>query len=181
MERLNHFPGRERPVKATTNEIAGAVAAVIQDRTNKLIADLESRGFAQHYPERFSTLAFAAECLLFQAFPMDVIIAAEFGPHSDAIREHLANNLFEIVASKGLSRRDADEFHRLRETRFAEYIVALRSAGGGQGLERLADVAWDRISEGKARPFTSHFTLFLSTSLAFRFFKGMTTKYEVVR
>ena len=100
----------ERPTKATIQDIARAVATAIHENTTRLIHDLLGRGeiriqrpFAN--PDRPTTLAFGIECLFFSAFPLDVIIATEFGPHSDRIRSTLAVSLFELAQNMGLSRQ----------------------------------------------------------------------------
>jgi len=176
----------ERPIKATIEEIARALALYIQENTRSLINDLLGRGeihiqqpFAN--PDRPTTLAFGIECLLFSAFLLGMVIRAEFGSHGDRIRNTLAGSLFELAQNMGLSRQYADDFDRLRDTTFEEYGDVLKRGDGSQAsFEELARLAWSRISGGEPQRATSHFILFANLMATLGSFKGFGARHTVV-
>jgi len=62
----------------TVAEIAENFAGMIGPNTDKLMVELRGQGRLEECaPGRASTLDFVSECLLFEAFPIDVIVAKE--------------------------------------------------------------------------------------------------------
>lgn len=141
--------------RMTVAEIAEEFAAFIGLSTDRLMADLRKQrvGLLRRLlpSTRANTLDFVAECLLFAAFPVDVITAKEFGTQSQTIRERVFRRLFEILRNSFVVSEDRhllaeSNFNDLVDTRLTEYASAWGSAPGSQGLERLGALAWKRIS-----------------------------------
>lgn len=88
-------------------------------------------------PEHQAT--FMGECLIFTAFPVDVIICAEFGTHADVIRDKLRRQLFRALqyVLDTLPEEHVAQFDTHVEARFSDYTKVWASAQGGQGLERI--------------------------------------------
>lgn len=166
--------------KTTTGQITEVFGALISEWTRRLITELEARGFAGQEPERFGTLMFVIECLLFEAFPIDVIIVEEGGSYSNIIREKLRRYLLERLHDLGMSREWDVEFEILLATRFSEYFEAWKSAESGRALERLAAIAWERILGKKEPNYQFQLDLAMRVVATFRYFREILSKFEVV-
>lgn len=181
MGRLNRFLQQERPERRTIPEIAEILSAAIALATDRLIHDLETQGIAKLAPDRTNSVAFPAECLLLQAFPMDLIIAAEFGSYRDLIREKVAHRLFELVKTQGMPSEAEVEFHEVRVARFIEYAEALGSAEDGRALERLGAVAWENILGRREPHLIFQLLLAVTVTAMLKSYKGISAKFTVVQ
>lgn len=166
--------------KATPGGIAQAFVGKVAKGHDELIFQLRGRGFDREEPERFRQLEFAIECLLFEAFPVDVVISDEFGRYSDTIRREFAVGVVDLMQGMAPSHVPEVELHTLRAARFFEYSEVLRSGEGGQTLQRLGIIAWERIL-GRSDPRASMWFLLVVRAVAtFKFFKGFGAKFEMI-
>ncbi|MGH7403885.1 MAG: hypothetical protein ACREKQ_15755 [Candidatus Rokuibacteriota bacterium] len=106
---------------------------------------IEEQGLSRADRKRFESEACILECLLFEWFLRDIVVAAEFGRHTDTIRQTLAKRLAGDLDRSGLSPAVLLDFARLRRERFAEYWET--AAGAGISLQALGTLAWCRIAD----------------------------------
>ena len=141
VERLWRNDGR---VKATPSRVATLLADSVTRSTNLLRVRLDAELHSRDDRKRFESEACVLECLLFEWFLRDLIVAVEFGRHATALREALANRLAGDLDRSGLSPAVLLDFTRLRHERFAEYEEA---AGVSISLQTLGNLAWRRIAD----------------------------------
>lgn len=132
-------------VKATPAGVAASLAEGVTRSTNLLRIRLQEQGLARADRKRFESEACILECLLFEWFLRDIVIAVEFGRHTGAIRRALAGRLALDLDRSELSPAVLLDLERLRRERFAEYREAM--GGGGISLQTLGEVAWLRITD----------------------------------
>ena len=99
--------------------------------------------------EYLGSLACFIECLMFEWFITDVMVASEFEAHGEAIRSKLGTYLFRGLELSSSTNLGWGKFERHHMARFSEYLHAWGSEEGGRGLQRLAALAWCRISESE--------------------------------
>jgi|RhiMetdeSRZDD1v2_1073273.scaffolds.fasta_scaffold124805_3 hypothetical protein len=134
----------DQRVKATPTRIAATLAEGVTRSTNVLRIRLQEEGFACADHKRFESEACILECLLFEWFLRDIVVAVEFGRHTDTLRQVLAKRLARDLDRTGLSPAVLLDFARLRRERFDEY----RSATGVSiSLQSLGTLAWRRITD----------------------------------
>lgn len=141
IERLWRDDGR---VKATPARVAASLADGVTRSTNLLRIRLEEQGLSRADRKRFESEACILECLLFEWFLRDIVVALEFGRHTDTIRQTLAKRLAGDLDRSGLSPAVLLDFARLRRERFAEYREAV---GVSTSLQALGTLAWCRIAD----------------------------------
>ncbi len=141
IERFWRDDGR---VKATPARVAASLAEGVTRSTNLLRIRLEEQGLSRADRKRFESEACILECLLFEWFLRDIVVAVEFGRHTDSIRRTLAKRLTEDLDRSGLSPAVLLDFARLHRERFAEYREA---AGLSISLQALGTLAWHRIAD----------------------------------
>ncbi len=141
IERLWRDDGR---AKATPARVAASLAEGVTRSTNLLRIRLEEQGLSRADRKRFESEACILECLLFEWFLRDIVVAVEFGRHTDTIRQTLARRLAGDLDRSGLSPAVLLDFARLRRERFAEYREA---AGVSMSLQALGTLAWHRIAD----------------------------------
>ncbi len=83
VERLWRDDGR---VKATPAGVAASLAGGVTRSTNLLRVRLEEQGVSRADRKRFESEACILECLLFEWFLRDIVVALEFGRHTDTIQ-----------------------------------------------------------------------------------------------
>jgi hypothetical protein len=147
----------DQRVKATPTWVAASLAEGLTRSTNLLRIRLQEQGFAHADRKRFESEACILECLLFEWFLRDIVVAVEFGRHTDTIRQTLAKRLAGDLDRSGLSPAVLLDFARLHRERFAEYREAL---GAGISLQVLGERAWLRIAD-TAEP-SDRMTMFLA-------------------
>jgi len=134
----------DQRIKATPSRIAASLAEGVTRSTNVLRIRLQEEGFAHADHKRFESEACILECLLFEWFLRDIVVAVEFGRHTDTVRHGLAKRLAHDLDRTGLSPAVLLDFSRLRRERFDEY----RSATGVSiSLQSLGTLAWRRIAD----------------------------------
>ena len=141
VERLWRDDGR---VKATPAGVAASLAAGVTRSTNLLRVGLEEQGLSRADRKRFESEACILECLLFEWFLRDIVVALEFGRHTNTIQQALAKRLAADLDRSGLSPAVLLDFTRLRRERFAEYRDAV---GVSISLQALGTLAWRRIAD----------------------------------
>ena len=134
----------DQRVKATPTRIAATLAAGVTRSTNVLRVRLQEEGFAYADHKRFDSEACILECLLFEWFLRDIVVAVEFGRHTDTLRQVLAKRLAHDLDRTGLSPAVLLDFARLRRERFDEYR---RATGVSMSLQSLGTLAWRRIAD----------------------------------
>jgi hypothetical protein len=171
---FEHESGR---VRATPAGIAASLAEGIIRGTNSLRARLEEQGFPSSDPKRFNSEACVLECVLFEWFLRDLLISAEFGRHTNAIRKALTGRLLIDLQRSGLSPAclmDVDQRHRQR---FSEYAQALEASSS---LQALGALAWLRIL-GSDEPSDRMTMLFgVRATANLRALQGMARRYTVI-
>ena len=172
---VDRLLGRESRVKATSTQIADDIAATVAQLTDRLITDLRKTRPPQ------DEAVFRLECLILTAFPLDVILRAEFGTHSDEIRSKLQERLFVAFQSVGeLPMRKFPDFSAHFEQRASEYMAAWKSAEAGSGQRRLGRVAGQAIyGPDAAFGINEMFACSSLVAVTFKSFKGFSSKYEV--
>jgi len=134
----------DQRVKATPTRVAASLADGITRSTNLLRIRLQEEGFAHTDHKRFDSEACILECLLFEWFLRDIVVAVELGRHTDTVRRALAKRFAEDLDRTGLSPAVLLDFSRLRRERFAEYR---RATGVSISLQALGTLAWRRIAD----------------------------------
>ena len=134
----------DQRVKATPTRVAASLAEGVIRSTNLLRIRLQEEGFAQASQKRFESEACILECLLFEWFLRDVVVAVEFGRHTETVRQSLAKRLANDLDRTGLSPAVLLDLARLRRERFAEYRAA---TGVSISLQALGALAWRRIAD----------------------------------
>jgi hypothetical protein len=141
VQRLWRDDGR---VKATPAGVAASLAEGVTRSTNLFRVRLEEQGLSRADRKRFESEACILECLLFEWFLRDIVVALEFGRHTDTIQQALAKRLVADLDRSGLSPAVLLDFTRLRRERFPEYREA---AAASVSLQALGMLAWRRIAD----------------------------------
>jgi hypothetical protein len=134
----------DQRVKATPGRVAASLSEGIIRSTNLLRIRLLEQAASRADRKRFESEACILECLLFEWFLRDVVVAVEFGRHTDAIRKALGGRLTRDMDRSGLSPAVLLDFTRLQRERFDEYRNAL---GASISLQVLGHEAWLRIAD----------------------------------
>ena len=95
----------DQRVKATPGRVAAALSEGIIRSTNLLRVRLLEQAASRVDRKRFESEACILECLLFEWFLRDVIVAVELGRHTNVIRKALGERLTRDMDRSGLSRR----------------------------------------------------------------------------
>ena len=139
----NPYSGRgDGRVRATPSGIAASLAEGIIQGTNVLRERLKEQQFPSRDPKRFESDECIVQCLLFERFLRDLVIAAELGRHRGAIDKALAVRLRTDLERSELSPACLMDFDRLHRHRFDEYWKAFEATAS---LQELGAVAWLRI------------------------------------
>ena len=174
IERLWRDDGR---VKATPARVAASLAEGVTRSTNLLRIRLEEQGLSRADRKRFESEACILECLLFEWFLRDLVVAVEFGRHADTIRKALGGRLTRDLDRSGLSPAVLLDFARLHRERFAEYREAL---GAGISLQVLGERAWLRIADTDEP--SDRMTMFLAmrATAELQALRGLGKRYTVI-
>ena len=174
VERLWRNDGR---VKATPARVATLLADSVTRSTNLLRVRLEAELHSRDDRKRFESEACVLECLLFEWFLRDLIVAVEFGRHADAVRRSLAKQLTKDLDESELSPAVLLDFERLHRERFAEYRDAL---GASTSLQAFGAVAWQHIADTD-QPI-DRMTMLLATraTAELRMLRGLGKRYWVI-
>jgi hypothetical protein len=167
----------DQRVKATPARIAASLADGVTRSTNLLRIRLQEQGFSRRDRKRFESEACILECLLFEWFLRDIIVALEFGRHADTIRDALAKRLAGDLDRSGLSPAVLLDFARLHRERFAEYREA---AGASISLQDLGTLAWARIADTDEP--SDRMTMFLAmrATAELQALRGLGKRYIVI-
>ena len=166
-----------RRVRATPTGIAASLAEGIIKSTNILRTRLEEQGFPSSDPKRFASEACILECVLFEWFLHELVISAEFGRHSSAIRKALGGRLLMDLERSGLSPTCLIHFHRLHLRRFAEYLQAFEATSS---LQSLGAFAWLRIVGDQEPSDRMTMLLALRATAKLRALQGLARRYAVI-
>jgi hypothetical protein len=174
IERLWRDDGR---VKATPARVAASLAEGVTRSTNLLRIRLEEQGLSRADRKRFESEACILECLLFEWFLRDLVVAVEFGRHADTIRKALGGRLTRDLDRSGLSPAVLLDFARLHRERFAAYREAL---GAGISLQVLGERAWLRIADTDEP--SDRMTMFLAmrATAELQALRGLGKRYTVI-
>jgi len=142
MQWIERLWREDQRVKATPGRVAASLSEGIIRSTNLLRIRLLEQASSRADRKRFESEACILECLLFEWFLRDVVVAVEFGRHTDAIRKALGERLTRDMDRSGLSPAVLLDFGRLQRERFDEYRNAL---GASISLQVLGQEAWLRI------------------------------------
>ena len=173
----NSYSGRsDGHIRSTPSGIAASLAEGIIQGTNVLRARLKEEQFPSRDPKRFESDACIVECVLFEWFLRDLVIAAEFGRHRGAIGKALALRLRTDLERSGLSPACLMDFDPLHSRRFAEYWHAFEATSS---LQELGAVAWLRIV-GSDEP-SERMTMLLAVraTAKLRALQGLGRRYTV--
>jgi hypothetical protein len=96
---------KDQRVKATPGRVAASASEGIIRSTNLLRIRLLEQASSRADRKRFESEACILECLLFEWFLRDVVVAVEFGRHTDAIRRALGERLTCDMDRSGSPRR----------------------------------------------------------------------------
>lgn len=122
------------------------------------------------------------ESLIFSAFPFDVILCKEFGPHGDIVRERLRQRLFVSLQHVlvGLKNEHFMEFDAHLQARRNEYITTWRKADTGRGLEQLGRAAAQAIYGSEIVGVIAIMACSVQAEATFDSFNGFSAKYEIL-
>jgi hypothetical protein len=174
IERLWRDDGR---VKATPARVARLLADGVTRSTNLLRVRLQEQGFAETDRKRFESEACILECLLFEWFLRDLVVAVEFGRHAATIQDALARRVAGDLDWSGLSPAVLLDLQRLRRERFAEYREA---TGVRMSLQSLGATAWRRISDLEKPSDRMTMALAIRATAELRALRGLGKKYALV-
>jgi hypothetical protein len=134
----------DQRVKATPRRVAASLSEGIIRGTNLLRVRLLEQASSRADRKRFESEACILECLLFEWFLRDVVVAVECGRHTGMVRRALSERLTRDMDRSGLSPAVLLDFTRLQRERFDEYRQAL---GASISLQLLGQEAWRRIAD----------------------------------
>ncbi len=134
----------DQRVKATPGRLAASLSEGVIRSTNLLRIRLLEQASLRGDRKRLDSEACILECLLFEWFLRDVVVAVEFGRDTSVLRKALGTRLALDMDRSGLSPAVLLDFSRLRRERFGEYRNAL---GAGISLQVLGQQAWLRIAD----------------------------------
>jgi hypothetical protein len=174
----NSYSGRsDGHIRATPSGIAASLAAGIIEGTNVLRARLKEEQFPSRDPKRFESDECIVECVLFEWFLRDLVIAAEFGRHRSAISKALAGRLRTDLERSELSPACLMDFDRLHRQRFDEYWKAFDATAS---LQELGAVAWVRIVGGNEPSERMTMLLAVRATAKVRALQGLGRRYTVI-
>jgi len=174
----NSYSGRgDEHIRATPSGIAASLAKGIIEGTNVLRERLKEEQFSSRDPKRFESDECIVECVLFEWFLRDLVIAAEFGRHRSAINKALAVRLRTDLERSGLSPACLMDFDRLHRQRFDEYWKAFEATAS---LQELGAVAWLRIVGGDEPSDRMTMLLAVRATAKVRALQGLGKRYTVI-
>ena len=167
----------DQRVKTTPGRLAASLSEGIIRSTNLLRSRLLEQASARADRKRFESEACILECLLFEWFVRDVVVAVELGRHLSAIRKALDERLTRDMDRSGLSPAVLLDFARLHRERFDEYRDAL---GAGISLQVLGRQAWLRIAD--THEPSDRMTMFLAmrATAELQALRGLGRRYLVI-
>ena len=167
----------DQRVKATPARVAASLSDGVIRSTNLLRIRLLEEAFSRTDRKRFESEACILECLLFEWFLRDIVVAVEFGRHTEAIQRALDRRLTQDLDRSGLSPAVLLDFARLHRERFPEYREAL---GAGISLQVLGQRVWLRIAETDEP--SDRMTMFLAmrATAELRGLRGLGKRYILI-
>jgi hypothetical protein len=164
-------------VKATPAGVAASLAETVIESANALRTRLDEQGFSNSEPKRFNSDACVLECVLFEWFLRDLVIATEFGRHANPMSNALAERLLIELRGSSLSPACLSNFDELHHQRFGEYTQALKATSS---LQALGALAWLRIV-GSEKPSDRMTMLLASRATAeLSALRGLATRYTII-
>src|SRR5690349_20096633 len=115
----------DQRVMATPGRLAASLSEGVIRSTNLLRIRLLEQASLRGDRKRLDSEACILECLLFEWFLRDVVVAVEFGRDTSVLRKALGTRLALDMDRSGLSPAVLLDFSRLRRERFGEYRNAL--------------------------------------------------------
>ena len=167
----------DQRVKATPGRVAASLSEGIIRSTNLLRIRLLEQASSRADRKRFESEACILECLLFEWFLRDVVVAVEFGRHTDAIRRALGERLTRDMDRSGLSPAVLLDFARLQRERFDQYRDAL---GVSISLQVLGHEAWLRIADTHEPSDRLTMLLAMRATAQLQALRGLGRRYAVI-
>ncbi|HSE44983.1 MAG TPA: hypothetical protein VLA89_06610 [Gemmatimonadales bacterium] len=167
----------DQRVKATPGRVAASLSEGIIRSTNLLRIRLLEQASSNTDRKRFESEACILECLLFEWFLRDVVVAVEFGRHRNVIRKALGERLTRDMDRSGLSPAVLLDFARLHRERFDEYRNAL---GAGISLQVLGQEAWLRIADTDEPSDRMMMFLAMRATAELHALRGLGRRYVVI-
>jgi hypothetical protein len=167
----------DQRVKATPGRVAASLSDGIIRSTNLLRIRLLEQVSSRVDRKRFESEACILECLLFEWFLRDVVVAVEFGRHTNAIRRALGDRLTRDMDRSGLSPAVLLDFTRLQRERFDEYRNAV---GVSISLQALGHEAWLRIVDTHEPSDRMTMLLAMRATAQLQALRGLGRRYVVI-
>jgi len=123
MRWIDRFWREDRRAKVPPARLATVLANGVTRSTNVLRIQLQQQAFTEIDRKRFESEACVLECLLFEWFLRDKVVAVELSRHASRIQDALARRVADLDRS-GLSPAVLLDLERLRRERFVEYREA---------------------------------------------------------
>ena len=177
MRWIDRLRREDQRVKATPDRVAASLSEGIIRSTNLLRIRLLEQASSRVDRKRFESEACILECLLFEWFLRDVVVAVEFGRHTNAIRKALGKRLTRDMDLSGLSPAVLMDFARLHRERFDEYRQAL---GASISLQTLGQEAWRRIADTGEPSDRMTMLLAMRATAELQALRGLGRRYSLV-
>jgi hypothetical protein len=178
MRWIDRFWREDGRAKATPARLATVLADGVTRSTNMLRIQIQRQAsFSDLDHKRFESEACVLECLLFEWFLRDMVVAVEFSRHAAKIQDALARRVAADLDRSGLSPAVLLDLARLRRERFREYRDA---AGIRMSLQSLGAVAWQRIADVESPSDRMTMALAIRATAELQALRGLAKKYALV-
>jgi hypothetical protein len=177
MRWIERFWREDGRAKATPARLATVLADGVTRSTNVLRIQIQRQAFAEIDPKRFESEACVLECLLFEWFLRDMVVAVEFSRHAPRIQDALAGRVARDLDRSGLTPAVLLDLARLRRERFVEYRDA---AGVRMSLQSLGAAAWRRIADVESPSDRMTMALAIRATAELQALRGLAKKYALV-
>ena len=177
MRWIDRFWREDARAKATPARLATVLADGVTRSTNVLRIQIQRQAFSEIDHKRFESEACVLECLLFEWFLRDMVVAVEFSRHAARIQDALARRVAGDLDRSGLSPAVLLDLERLRRERFVEYRDA---AGVRMSLQRLGAVARQRIADLERPSDRMTMALAIRATAELQALRGLAKKYALV-
>src|SRR5690349_9827429 len=167
----------DRRAKATPARIAMVLADGVIRSTNVLRIQIQQQAATEIDRKRFEGEACVLECLLFEWFLRDIVVAVEFSRHASKIQDALARRVAADLDRSGLSPAVLLDLERLRRERFVQYRDA---AGVRMSLQSLGVAAWRRIADAESPSDRMTMALAIRATAELQALRGLAKKYALV-
>lgn len=167
----------DRRAKATPARIAMVLADGVIRSTNVLRIQIQQQAATEIDRKRFESEVCVLECLLFEWFLRDIVVAVEFSRHASKIQDALARRVAADLDRSGLSPAVLLDLEWLRRERFVQYRDA---AGVRMSLQSLGVAAWRRIADVERPSDRMTMALAVRATAELQALRGLAKKYALV-